>query len=674
MESEVDTSILNSVNIKRFTQSVLEEYGADIDQSNSAKWEVNFPSAIADKLDREQGTLVFDAADRELGAGDLLVEPGTRAFSALLEIVQQPGSIGRLRLTEDSLQVNPPGVLRESDLNVEVTDFSKRTSDFALTFHFRVQFETPSSFHNEEMFSVTVDPDTQTRLPELTARLTSHLPQLLQQNNEHSSRDVSQPEVQEAFEEAQQAVIDGSRPIISDIREDADQSASERIGEISDWYEQRREELDEQLKDKKSEVRKWKKKRRNARKDSTRRKYVRNRKEAEEELDQLQREVERKKQELDEEESEEIDEVIERNEVNVEVSLLGVTEVTYVRGTLGLELNSGHVTTDIEVSYLPATDEFHGLDCHVCSQDLTDGILPQLCVNGHIAGDPCTTSCRNCGLAYCTSCESNSQFSACLVCWEDICHDCVVNCNQCDSGICDTHHDVCTSCGDVTCHLCGEECSTCGEFNCDTHLSYCTGCDEYHCQDHLFSCNLCESVRCDNHIDTCTKCGELVCSEHRDNCTTCGDVVCDQHTEFCTICSYADDTQRGFCSEHSVYCSVGGETLCSDHRIPVTLGQGYVCAEHRQGCSTCKIEYSETKLTDGQCSACQSIGEVDPEHIPTEISDEFRSVKAGGNNAFMIILGKKLLGRNQLVIYNLQTGEEISRHSAGMLKQLMGEI
>jgi hypothetical protein len=64
---------------------------------------------------------------------------------------------------------------------------------------------------------------------------------------------------------------------------------------------------------------------------------------------------------------------------------------------------------------------------------------------------------------------------------------------------------------------------------------------------------------------------------------------------------------------------------------------------------------------------------VSPEKVPGEISDEFRSVKAGGNNAYLVILGKKLLGRNQLVVYDLQTGEESHRHSAGMLKQLFGE-
>ncbi|MFB6197676.1 MAG: hypothetical protein ABEI52_05325, partial [Halobacteriaceae archaeon] len=280
---------------------------------------------------------------------------------------QQPESIGRLELTEDTLQVNPPSVLHESALDVSVSDFSKQTSDFALTFHFRVQFETPASFHSEEMFSVTVDPETQTRLPELTARLTSHLPQLLEENNEHKPREVSDHHIQQAFEEAQQAVIDQARPIVSEIQDEADESANERIGEISDWYEQRREELDQQLEEQRKEVRKWKKKRRKARKDSTRRKYIQNRKEAEEELERLQKEVEEKKRELDREETEEIDEVIERNEVTVDVSLLGVTEITYIRGILTLDVSSGHSETEVGVSYLPATDEFRGLDCNVCS-------------------------------------------------------------------------------------------------------------------------------------------------------------------------------------------------------------------------------------------------------------------------------------------------------------------
>jgi hypothetical protein len=64
---------------------------------------------------------------------------------------------------------------------------------------------------------------------------------------------------------------------------------------------------------------------------------------------------------------------------------------------------------------------------------------------------------------------------------------------------------------------------------------------------------------------------------------------------------------------------------------------------------------------------------MDQKHVPDEIAAEFRSVEAGNNNAYMVILGKKLLGRNKLVVYDLQAREESHRQSAGMIKQLLGE-
>ncbi|MFC6943073.1 hypothetical protein ACFQE8_24455 [Salinirubellus sp. GCM10025818] len=673
MNSEVDTSILNSVNIKRFTKTVLENHGAEVDQSNSAKWQVTFPRELANRLDRENGTLVFDPADRELGAGDLLVQPGTRVFSALLDLVQQPGTVGQLRLTEDELQVKPPTVLQDSSLNVSVTDFSKRTSDFALAFHFQVQFETPSSFHSEEMFSVTIDPESGTRLPDLTARLTAHLPQLLQQNNEHTAGEIPQEKIQQAFEEAQQAVIDRSRPIVSEIRDEADETASERIAEISDWYEQRRNELDKQISEQEKEIRKWKKKRRKARKDETRRRYIKSRKEAERELEQLKQEVQQKKNELDSEESQEIDEVIERNEVDVDVSLLGVTEVTYARGTLTLNVNSSHTERDIEVSYLPATDDFQGLDCEVCSQDLTKGVLPQLCANGHLVGDPCATTCRSCGLSHCDACDSTSTFSECELCWEPVCSDCRQTCSSCNLPICADHSEICQACNATTCRLCGEACETCGDFHCDTHLTHCPDCDAYHCDAHTESCDHCDSVRCQAHVGQCNECGDIVCSDHGDTCVTCGDILCDNHIEYCTPCSNeSEHSDRGFCSTHVVHCSVGDEALCSEHRDLKTVGSGQVCESHRGSCSSCDIPYADTELDDGWCSACRSIGETDAEKIPREVVDEFRSVKAGMNEAYMVILGKQLLGRNKLIVFDIQSGEEIHRHNAGMLKQLIG--
>jgi hypothetical protein len=85
------------------------------------------------------------------------------------------------------------------------------------------------------------------------------------------------------------------------------------------------------------------------------------------------------------------------------------------------------------------------------------------------------------------------------------------------------------------------------------------------------------------------------------------------------------------------------------------------------------VEYSETALTDGQCSACRAIGEADHARVPDHIAAEFRSVEAGGNDAYLVVLGKKILGRNKLVVYDLHAREESHRHSAGMVKQLLGE-
>mgnify|MGYP000102450548 CR=1 FL=1 len=730
MESEVDTSILNTVNIKRFTKSVLEEYGADIDRSNKAKWEVDFPEKISKRLDRRSGTLVFEAADRELGAGDLLVQPGTTVFSTLLDLVQMSGSIGSLRLTEDNLQVNPPEVLQESNLNVVTSDFSEDSSDLALAFHFRVQFETPSSFHNEEMISVTIDPETRNRLPDITERLTSHLPQLLEQNEEQPFRDVPETEAQELFKEAQQAVVDRARPIVSEIKQEADESASERIEEISDWYDQRREELDKQVKEKREEVQEWREKRRKARKDSTRMRYVKNQKQAEEDLEELREEVEEKKHELDIEEGEEIDEVIDRNSVEVDISLIGVTEVTYVRGTLLVDISSENVETEAELSYLPATDQFRGLDCGVCSQDLTTGILPRLCRNGHLIGDPCSVSCRNCGLTYCENCESGEGFETCVVCWEAVCEDCIEKCSSCGSPICTDHRETCAEC-DVICHLCGEECSTGGTFHCDEHLvqcsecldmncaehstkcevcdsvrcetdthrcskcddalctdhskscstcgspfcdehlAYCSDCGELHCAEHIEKCEICGSIRCEEDMTQCSECNEPVCTNHSMFCDTCGDTFCEHHAKECSVCvqDQGEDTKY-LCEEHEIQCSVGGKIICSEHSAAETIGSGYVCREHRKSCEVCGMGYSEESLNEGRCTACASLNETPEEQVPANIISEFRSVKVGSNEVYMVILGKKLLGRNKLIVYDLETKSQIKRESAGMLKQL----
>ena len=674
MKTDVDTAVLNSVNVKRFTQSVLEAHGATIDRSDRAKWAVSFPDALAERLDRESGTLVFDPADREMGSGELLVQPGTQVFSALLDLVERSGSFGRLELAADDLQANPPAALSESHLDVELTGFSERTWDSALAFHFRVQFETPASFHSEEMVTATIDPETQVRLPGLTDRLTSHLPQLLEQRDEGAVHELPTDDVRRSHTEAQQAVVDRCQPIVEDLRERAEASATERIEEISRWYEQRRDELDQALRDQREEILEWNEKRRKARKESTRRRYVQNRNEAEEEYERLQEQIERRKQELDAEETAEVEEVVDRNSVDVDVSLLGVTEVRYVRGTVTIELRTAFADTAIEASYVPATDEFHGVDCAVCSADLTAGVRPQLCVEGHLVGEPCSTSCGSCGRAHCTECASESTHRACAVCWEDVCEVCRTTCAACGEVVCPEHADGCAACDEPTCHLCGEACSTCGAFHCDEHLRRCPACDLLHCPTHVLTCVDCDTALCEEHVGTCCECGDAVCSEHGHRCDDCGETFCGRHVERCGVCAAerADD-QNGYCTTHVVRCAVGGTVVCSNHREPTTIGAEFVCPDHHEPCATCRVAYRTTELTAGQCSACRSIGTVPESDIPAALREEFRSVGAGENEAYLVVLGKRRFRRNKVVVYDRASGTEHRRHGAGLLKQLTGQ-
>ena len=673
MNADVDPAVLNSVNVKRFTRSVLEANGAAIDRSDRAKWAVTFPDRLAERLDRESGALVFDPADREPGSGDLLVQPGTQVFSALLDLVDRSGSFGRLELGADDLQVDPPAALGESHVDVELAGFSERTWETALSFHFRVGFETPASFHSEEMVTVTVDPETGARLPALTDRLTAHLPQLLERGSAGTADELPTDAIRRSHADAQEAVVEQCRPIVEELRERAEASATQRIDELADWYEQRRDELDRAVRDQREEILKWQEKRRRARNERTRQRYVENREDAEAEYDRLAERVERRKEELDAEEAAAVEDVLERNAVDVDVSLLGVTEVRYVRGTVTIELRTEFAEAAIEAEYLPATDQYHGLDCAVCSADLTEGVRPRLCVEGHLVGEPCSTSCRSCGRAHCTDCTSESTYRACAVCWEDVCADCRATCADCGRVVCPDHAEECSSCGESTCHLCGEACSTCGAFHCDEHLRRCPACDALHCPTHVEACVDCATTLCAEHGGTCADCGDPVCSEHGHRCDDCGETICGRHVERCGVCSAErDEDQHGYCSTHVVRCAVGGTVVCADHREPTTIGDAFVCPDHHGRCATCRVGYRTTELTDGQCAACRSIGAVAEETIPAALREEFPSVSAGENEAYLVVLGTRRFRRNVVVVYDRESATEHRRHAAGLLNQLRG--
>lgn len=630
-----DRSVLNRAAIRRFTEGVLTAYGGAVDRETNGRWSVRLPAALAAELDRERATFVFDASDREVASDDVVVAPGTWAFTALCALARDgaPASrteseataasssasvaesaststrgaqsagdgeaglesgtaggdgVGRVHLGNDVLQLHTPPILDAAGFETTVEDFVPRGTERALAFHFRATFLSVRSYQRTEHVTVAVDPATRSVLPALAARFESHLPRLLDPRNGHcDGRDdrtagaggTGDPDeaafdreaVRGAYSTAKSAAIKRVEPTTEELRATEEAAVADRIEEVREYYGRRRGELDERIDAKRATVEELSDKYDRAQGDETRLRYLREQREAENELDSLTERVEERKAQLRDEERARVSEALERHRVDVDLELVRVTHLTYERGTLALSVTDGDVTARPTVSSVPATDEFYRLDCACCGADVT-------ALDG--TG---------------TTADPSESSDARVVPDADrplLCVGGHLVCGSCAS--------VCRTCGEVWCSSCldaartaaptgeaatedGIEPGTDGE----TRAGMSAEIEESAGIEGFETCTLCREPVCADCATSCTGCSELVCTDHRAVCDACDAVACLVCGEPCAAC------ERFHCDAHLVAPSgpatetdASGASTDSDG-TDRSDDPGRYCEAHVVACTEC---------------------------------------------------------------------------------------
>ena len=819
-----DRSVLNRAAIRRFAEGVLLTYGGKVRRESNARWSVRLPDGLAAELGSERATFVFEGADRT--AGDTLVAPGTRTFNALCAFAREPasastsdagsaktaempgadeesdagygtgpaGHVGTIHLGSDVLQLHSPPVLDAAGFETSIEGFSPRGTERALAFHFRAQFLSVRSYQREESVTIAVDPATRSALPALAARLRAHSLRLLDprddggdhdgedrdeegQGNGGCNADSKSSEADTGFEfdretvlgaysTVKTAAIEAIEPTAEALRKREEAAVTERITEISEYYDRQRAELDETVDAKRADIKAYAEKYDRAQGDETRLRYLREQREAEDELATLTERVEARKCELRDEERARISEETDRHRVDVDLDLVRATELSYERGTLELSVTDGEVTARPTVSYVPATDECYGLDCVCCGTDLaidaesevgssadgdtdsdvgSDRERPRLCAGGHLVCKTCARTCRTCGETRCLSCldaagtaegpplepgtdstvvteaetgvEPGSEsevtvesFEACALCREPVCTGCAIVCDRCGKSVCRDHRSICDACEAATCLFCGEPCAACGTFHCDAHLvepdppggagetgvvsatsdtggaSEAGGLDLY-CEAHVMSCTECGERRGIDAIDTCGECDAPLCEAHELDCAVCNGVRCSDHAVRCAFCvDSADSGEAGeskdpgddpgvatFCADHTERCVGGNEAVCETHSQPGVIVDDWICDEHRVACELCGVRYAESGFEAGRCPACAGLDAETPAEPPVAaVAAEFSAPQIGTTPTHAVIRGKKRLRRDEIVVVDRRTGEEVRRFKADFFGNLSG--
>lgn len=673
MNGDKDLSILNTANVKRFTEAVIGNSGSEILEKSDSRWKVKLDGELKQKVGDEKVELVFTSQDRELGRDQEVVTPDSRFFQQLLEFSNQEFSIAHIPVEAENLQIHKPGIFRQAnELNeinysTEIKNFEPETGKKAYIFHFNTDIETKSSFHKQFMNSIAVNEEGGF-IPSLARRLETHLLQITEKGQSSVDERIKKESILGIEEKARERLIEEIKPEIEKAEEEANESAEDRIEEISEKYDQRRKELEKEVKEQEEEIKKWKEKYHKSRKDNTRKRYLRNKKEAKEDLEELKKNVDQKKEALQEEEMEKIDDVIERNSVDVNVGLKGLTVASYSSGKLRLRVSDRGIETEVELTYVPATDTFRDLNCEKCGKDLMPNSLALLSEKGDIICSDCGLKCRSCGKT--VEAKSSTEFDECSICNEELCNGCKQKCDTCGETVCKSHSKKCEQDSKTTCLLCGENCSQCDSFTCDQHLTQGEISEELYCPEHIEKCVECGQNIAKEKSSYCTSCGTPICPEDKENCRKCRKAVCSDHSEKCAKCG---DSKDPFCSEHGVNCQVCDIKLCKEHRERPLLEEGFVCSKHIEECKICRQQYSTESLEEGKCPACQNMKQkatVGREDVDKMLKNNSKA-KIGENSKIYAVYTPRRLRRGKIIVFDRE-GKKISERKTSIMEKLGG--
>jgi len=552
-----DVGSLNRLEVRRFAATAIEAYGGDVNRQNAESWRVTLPPSLSNLAETRDVAVVFDPKDQQPGRDEILVQPGSLAFNQLLDLVKEDTTVGQLYLTAADMQVVLPDVLDISELSVSIEEFDPQQTADAVSFHFLVEMESVSSFHRERFETVSLDLANGNHQLTLSERLRTHT-STLTGTHETASVDPDDDVIEQRYAAAVDEIEHRIEEDAAELLDEATSAAETRADEISDLYDQRKEELDD-------------------------------------ELGKLA--ASRREDALDEREQNEIKETVERHNVDVNISLVGMTLISHDVGDLSISIDDGERTGEATVGYAPATGEVLRFNCATCETQFDDQTRPQVCECGSIICAGCLSVCEECGSTGCPNCET--PVATCELCGRVECHQCGSVCGECGRAVCNNHIASSSSTDRPTCLACGEGCASCGTFYADPQLSRCRVDGDLHCKTHTGSCETCSDTLCQSHLGSCTACGIRICPDDRVTCETCEGLFCESHRNVC-----ATDGES-HCDSHLSACSTCGDALCKDHVKTCAHCGDLLCADDATVCATC----GESHCSD-HIEMC--LGSIDP--------------------------------------------------------------
>lgn len=354
--------------VEQFTEQYLRSLGCTIEKYEDT-WDVTVPIGANTTLSTENLTLVC-GDDRDEESSTELLHPESAFFQRILSEAGERCPIGKLVIDTKATEVELPGWLQESDVEVNEAPFTPYYDRTAVVILFHVSIETVSEYQSELLRAIAVDIRSDKPLPRLEEaflRMTS----LDRSTTTSIQAELTKADVRPALKTARNQLVDRIQTQIDDIHQEASRAADAEVEEYRQLQQQRIKELEEEhsnLSSKLSELSESI----NSGEQEQRIEALKERKKLKSKYDEIDAALSELRECREHGFPKKQHEIRERHALDIRVTPLTVTQVEYERGEIDLTLIKGEAVRTVTVGYSSGVGMTEEVRCSSCNRGFTE--------------------------------------------------------------------------------------------------------------------------------------------------------------------------------------------------------------------------------------------------------------------------------------------------------------
>lgn len=372
MMTDITHAVTQSA-LEAFTRNYLNELGASIREDEN-RWHVGLPTHIdVDFSNHREFEIILDDEEGDGNESRNILTPESEFTQQLLDEATDNALVGQISLTESVIEgeYSYPSWIAKSNVTVEDAIFTPYYDRTAVCVFVKVGVETVSEYQTQFLEAVTIDVESETKLPGITDIL---IKEVFTPSSE-PPREIVGADKQESIpadtlasviSTGQEASMEEVHQEVAEIRQSASRSAKSEFEEYRQLQEQRINDLQSEISAIGDRLENLVADVNDAESQQQRVNALEKRQELKQEKEELETRLDEVLQEKERGYAQKQGEIYDRHAIELTTTPIAITFVTYERGELDLTLSHRNQTASIRASYgigAGVTDEVYCENC-----------------------------------------------------------------------------------------------------------------------------------------------------------------------------------------------------------------------------------------------------------------------------------------------------------------------